>query len=159
MTNAVVIVESCFGNTATIAECVAQGLRDAGADVEILDAARAPEELGADLVVIAAPTHNAGLSRVRTREEAKRQGAENAPSEGVREWIGRLGALRGRVVTIATTTGSRFAGSAGKAAVKELRRRKVSAEHGQDFHVTGTRGPLVDGERERARDWARTLLG
>ena len=82
-----------------------------------------------------------------------------APATGVREWIEGVEALDGRVVTFSTTTGGLLAGSAGKAIVKGLKRRRIRAEHGADFTVNGTPGPVSDGELERARQWGRTLLG
>lgn len=153
-----VIVESCFGNTARIAEAVTEGLRAAGVETELIAAGQAPRRIDADLVLIAAPTHNMGLPKPQTRQQAVEKGAAGASSAGVREWIEGLESIDERVVAISTTTGGSFAGSAGKAAVKALRRRKIKAERGEDFIVNGTAGPLADGEVERARDWANTLV-
>lgn len=155
---ATVIVESCFGNTAAAAEAVAEGLRDSGVEVEVVDAGAAPPRVSADLVVIAAPTHNMGMSKSKTREQATEKGATLTPSTGVREWIEGLEAVDGRVVAVSTTTGGKFAGSAGKAMVKALRRRRIAAEQGEDFTVTDTPGPLADGELDRARGWAGSLV-
>jgi hypothetical protein len=47
--------------------------------------------------------------------------------------------------------------SAGKAIVKALKQRRVSARRGVDFQVMGTPGPLADGELDRAQEWGRTL--
>ncbi|HEX6336828.1 MAG TPA: flavodoxin domain-containing protein [Jiangellaceae bacterium] len=156
---AVIVVETCFGNTSSVAEAITEGLRSAGADVEIMPADTAPSRLSADLMLVGAPTHNLGLPSADTRRQAVQKGAATLPAAGVKEWIAGVQTLDGRVVTFSTTTGGRFAGSAGKAIVKALKQRRVRAERGEDFRVTGTPGPLVAGELDRAREWGRTLRG
>lgn len=153
---AVVVVESCFGCTAAVARAVADGLRSAGVLVEVTDAATAPPTLHADLVLVGAPTHNMGLPTAASRGQAVSKGAPRAEA-GVREWVDRVEALGGRVVAFSTKVESRFAGSAGKAIVKALKRQGVTAERGADFVVTGTAGPLAEGELARAEAWARGL--
>jgi hypothetical protein len=90
-----------------------------------------------------------------TRQQAAQKGAATTPATGVREWVAGVRTVDGRVVTFSTTTGGMLAGSAGKAIVKALKQRKVRAERGVDFRVTGTPGPLADGELDRAREWGR----
>lgn len=155
---AVVVTESLFGNTAQVAEAITEGLRSAGFDVETYVADTAPARLAADLVLVGAPTHNLGLPTPASRGQAAQKGA-SAPATGAREWIEGLLGVDGRVVTFSTTTGGVFAGSAGKAIVRALRRRRVKAERGVDFTVTGTPGPLADGEIDRARAWGISLAG
>jgi flavodoxin len=155
--HAVVVIESCFGNTTKVAEAIIDGLRASGAEVHTYPAASAPRRLSADLLLVGAPTHNMGLPTSASRDQATKKGA-TAPAAGVREWIESLEALDGRVVTFSTTTGGMLAGSAGKAIVKGLKRRRISAEHGADFTVNGTPGPMADGELDRARQWGRTLV-
>ena len=154
--HAVVVIESCFGNTSKVAEAIIAGLRSSGAEVETYAAGSAPRRLRADLVLVGAPTHNMGMPTSASRDQATRKGGA-AAATGVREWIEGVEALDGRVDTFSTTTGGFLAGSAGKAVVKALKRRRISAEHGADFTVNGTPGPVADGELERARDWGRTL--
>jgi flavorubredoxin len=153
---AIVIVESCFGNTSAVADAIIEGLRSTGAEVQAYVASSAPARLSADLVLVGAPTHNLGLPTPASRGQAAQKGAA-APAKGVREWIETVETVGGRVVTFSTTTGGVFAGSAGKAIVKALKRRRVTAERGADFTVGGTPGPLADGELGRAREWGRTL--
>jgi flavodoxin len=152
---AVLVVESCFGNTSKIADAIVDGLTSVGAEVETFVADGAPPRLSADLVLVGAPTHNMGLPASSSRSQAVQKGGA-AVATGVREWIERAEALDGRVVAFTTTTGGAFAGSASKAIVKALKRRRIHAERGADFTVTGTPGPLADGELNRAREWART---
>lgn len=154
---AVIIVESCFGNTAAVAGVMAEGLAEAGATVQTIAADQAPAEVNADLILVAAPTHNGGLPKAKTRTQATQKGATGAPTSGVREWIAGLERLNGKVLTVATTDGGKYSGSAGRAIVKALRRLKIPAEIGRNFLVTGRSGPMAGGELERARDWARAL--
>lgn len=154
--HAVVVIESCFGNTSNVADAIIVGLRSSGAEVDTYAAGSAPRRLSADLVLVGAPTHNMGLPTSATHDQATKKGG-TATATGVREWIDRIEALDGRVVTFSTTTGGLLAGSAGKAIVKGLKRRRIRATHGADFTVTGTSGPLADGELERAREWGRTI--
>jgi flavorubredoxin len=153
---AVVVVESCFGNTSKLADAIIEGLRSSGAEVETFPAGSAPRRLSADLVLVGAPTHNMGLPTSATRTQAVEKGG-TAQATGVREWLDHVEALDGRVVAFSTTTGGLLAGSASKAIVKALKRRKIQAERGTDFTVKGTPGPIADGEIERAREWGRTL--
>lgn len=154
---AVVVVESCFGCTAAVARAVADGLRSAGVLVEVTDAATAPPTVHADLVLVGAPTHNRGLPTAASRGKAASKGAPRVEL-GVREWADRVEALDGRVVAFSTRVASRFAGSAGKAIVTALKRQGVAATRGADFVVTGTAGPLAEGELARAEAWARGLV-
>jgi flavorubredoxin len=156
---AVIVLESCFGNTSSVADAITAGLRSTGVEVETVPAADAPPRLSADLVLVGAPTHNLGLPTPNSRRQAVQKGAAITSATGVREWIGGVQTVQGRVVTFSTTTGGAFAGSAGKAIVKALKQRKVRAERGVDFLVTGTPGPLAGGELDRAREWGRTLNG
>ncbi|MGO1590984.1 MAG: flavodoxin family protein [Ancrocorticia sp.] len=152
-----VIVESCFGNTMRVAQAIRSGLEEAGAKVTVMDVATAPVAPAGDLVVIAGPTHNMGMSSAKTRAQARQKGADHAPAIGVREWISTLQSVSGQVVTASTTTGGSVAGSAGKAMYKALKRKKIAARQGEDFRVNGTSGPLADGELARARAWGSRL--
>ena len=95
---ALVVHESMFHNTATVAEVVAASLTAEGMSVTCVDVADAPplESVEADLLVVGAPTHAFSLSRPGTREEAVRQGApaEHART-GVREWLAAAPSSRG----------------------------------------------------------------
>ena len=152
-----VIVESCFGNTAAVAEAVLAGLREAGAQADLVQAADAPSTPEADLVVVAAPTHNMGLPSPSSRAQAAKGGGCPAAS-GVREWFeSSRPAGAARLVAVDTCVESRFAGSAAAKAQRLARRRGWRAERGPGFIVTGTPGPLRDGELDRAREFGRSL--
>jgi hypothetical protein len=149
-----------FGNTRAIADAVAAGLSES-VPTMVVDVTAAPDTVTADLLVVGGPTHAFGMSRPSTRDAAVTQGAGEEPcSTGIREWTGRLGWHHGTdVATFDTRIRTRgVPGSAARSALHRLRRLGLHPLAGpQSFWVTGTGGPLVDGELERARDWGRLL--
>ncbi len=163
MTQALVVVESMFGNTRAVADAVAAGLSES-VPTTVVDVTAAPATVTAELLVVGGPTHAFGMSRPATRDAAVTQGAGDEHSAtGIREWIGRLGrpGRRGRTEAAAFDTRIRkpgVPGSAARSALHRLRRRGLPPLAGpQSFWVSSTSGPLVDGELERARDWGRLL--
>lgn len=160
---AVIVYESMFGNTQTIAEAVALGLSIHGIEVVHCEVGQAPPELveDHDLVVVGAPTHALSLSRTESRASAAEQATAPlvSPGEGIREWLERLPAGDGRhIATFDTHIDKRIPGSASKAARRRLRRlgyRPVAPA--ESFFVSDMQGPLVDGEVERARAWGVRL--
>lgn len=156
---ALVIVESCFGNTHAVAEALASGLTEAGADVALVVASQAPREPIADLVVVAAPTHNLGLPTAASRAKARENGGD-VPETGVKEWLEGAKALKDvRLVAVDTAVAGMFSGSAAKAAVRLAKSRGWRAERSPSFTVVGQRGPLVDGELDRAKALGRSWVG
>ena len=151
------IAETHFGNTAEIADALAAGAKQAGATVSRVDAAATHLLPGTDLLVLAAPTHNGGLSTPRSRAQAVSQGAPES-GRGVREWIASAHLADGLAAhAVATVTGP-HSGSASRAIVDLLNRRGLTASRG-DFTVAGSRGPLIEGEIARAREVGRVLAG
>lgn len=150
-----IVVESCYGNTGRVADAIASGLSGVGAHVQVGPAETAAPAVAptVDLVLVGAPTHNAGLPTASTRAQTPTPGRL-----GVREWVAAAQIPAGaHVITFDTVTGGAFSGSAAKAAVKMLRRRRIGAERGESFRVSGREGPLADGELERARAWGEDL--
>ncbi len=156
--NVLVVVESCFGNTARVADAVAAGLRSRGATVTVVEAAVAPVPGAVDLLLVGAPTHSMGLPGSATRRQAEAKGG-HPPATGVAEWLAALPDRPGlRAATFDTVTGTGFfSGSAAKRIEKELRRRAVNVASRQSFLVTATEGPLADGELARAEKWGAAL--
>lgn len=160
--HALVVYESMFGNTQSVAEAVAEGL---GESVEVVEVGSSPV-IGPylDLLVVGGPTHAFGLTRETTRASAKQQAPNNqvvSEGNGVREWLDTLrepirptaaAAFDTRVAPV------RVPGSAAKGIAKRLRHRgfDVVADP-RTFWVTGTPGPLMEGELDRARAWGREL--
>jgi Flavodoxin len=164
MERALVIFESMFGNTRTIAEAVAEGLSSRfGTDVT--EVSLAPTQIAGDtsLVIVGGPTHAFGLSRPRTRQDAATQaeGPLVSPAGGLREWLEAVGRPRSGVGAAAFDTRidkPRVPGSAARRAEKRLRRLGFQvAAPAASFYVTGTKGPLAPGEVERAFRWAEMV--
>lgn len=158
-----VVVESMFGNSYTVAEAIAEGLRTEGADVTLTKVADAPDTVDDDvtLLLVGGPTHAFSMTRKSTRADAIRQGAtEGEEVAGIREWITNAEPRKDlRVITFDTRVQVKFVpGSAAKSAASSLKHHGFKrAKRGETFFVEGTPGPLLDGERDRAEAWGRKL--
>jgi flavodoxin len=166
MTRALVVYESVFGDVATIARAIAEGL-SARLPADAVPVAAAPQAVDSDvrLLVVGGPTHAFGMPRPATREEAIEEHGAEIPdtSVGLHEW---LDAVRLAPKTNAAAFDTRMThpklitklDHAAKTEEKLLRGLGATlvtpAEH---FVVTDTTGPLADGEEERARGWGRAL--
>lgn len=160
---ALVVYETCYGNTGQIAHAIAKGLAD-HATVEIVnvDDAKGSVPDDVELVVVGGPTHAFSMSRANTREDAVRQGGLAPADVGIREWIERVTPRDSlRVVTFDTRVHVRMLpGSAAKSAVGALKHKGFRrAERGESFWVGGTPGPLSHDEVVRARAWGAALAG
>jgi flavodoxin len=155
-----VVYESLFGNTAQVAQAVADGMRT-HVDVELhsVAAGKLPDEI--DLLVIGGPTHAFSMSRATTRRDAVNEGATGDPTMGLREWMDELpegndtlfAAFDTRVEMV-----RRLPGSAAKAAAKVARKRGYrQLTRPESFYVQDTPGPLLDGEEQRAEVWGTQL--
>jgi len=158
---ALVVFESMFGNTEKIAAAIADGL-SATMDVETVEVGSAGESVaGVDLLVVGGPTHAFAMTRESTRKSAAEQAPEGIVSKGpgLREWLSALNSADAAIATFDTKVAKpRLPGSAARGARRRLRRlgyRPVTAA--TTFYVTGTTGPLIAGEEERARRWGDQL--
>jgi len=162
-----VVYESIYGNTAAVAQAVAEGLRAVG-DVDVR--AVGEESFEADMLVVGAPTHAHGLPSSMTRKaieaaaedaEAKGTPLDYQPTAGIRKFLERLPEVDG---TAAACFDTRFdksrilTGSAAKAMARRLGRRgyQIVAEP-ESFFVLDSEGPLKEGELDRARRWGASL--
>lgn len=164
---ALIVVESMFGNTRAAADAVAEGVRAAGAQVEVVDVTQAPAAVpeGVELLVVGGPTHAFSMTRESTRKDAlAKAGSPNGEAKaatGIREWIAAAAPDAAvRVVTFDTRVKKAFIpGSAAKSAAKALEDKGFEhAERGETFWVEDTPGPLKPGELERAREWGGSLV-
>lgn len=170
-----VVYESLFGNTRLVAEAIADGIRtaDPAADVGVTrtDATKLSDVEDACLLVVGGPTHMMRMSSPRsrqqglqaarkTRDQQSREPESGAAGLGLREWLralppARLGAL---AAAFDTRVESRLAGSASRPASRQLKRRGFGlAGQPEGFIVTGSQGPLRQGELDRARTWGAAL--
>ena len=154
---ALVIYDSVFGNTEKIARAIAEGL-GSRVSVELLQAGTvAPDQLaGLDLLVVGSPTRGF------------------RPTEAVTDLLNRVqvNALQGVKVAAFDTrfkadeiesVGVRFIVKTGGYAAKRIAGRLKKAGGDlivppEGFYVKDTEGPLKEGELERAKEWAASLL-
>ena len=168
MTRALVVYESLFGDAAAIARAIAAGLAET-VPADVVDAAHAPAEIGrdVDLLVVGGPTHAFGMPSPATRGSAVEDHGAVVPDlrAGLREWLASVRAPAGLHAVAFDTRSSGHPvltrmDHASRTEEKLLGRLGADtvapAEH---FAVTGTTGPLVEGEEERARAWGRALAG
>jgi hypothetical protein len=164
-----VVYESMFGNTRQVAEAIAAGIREAGPSVRVTvtraDIARPYEAAETSLLVVGGPTRILRMSSPRTRQQGL-QAAQKATGQphrtpepgaagpGVREWLKGLPPARpgSRAAAFDTRLPSRLAGGAARSEARELRKHGYQlAAEAEGFIVTGSEGPLRDGELDRAR--------
>jgi hypothetical protein len=160
---ALVVYESMFGNTQLIADAIAGGLAQR-MRVDAVEVGDAPATLDDDvtLLVVGGPTHAFSMSRPRTRQDAASQAPDGLVSTrtGLREWLDTLRAPAGTAAATFDTKVSKphLPGSAARAAEKRLRRLGFRiATPAESFWVSGTLGPLLEGEQDRATAWADQL--
>jgi hypothetical protein len=158
-----VVHESFYGNTETVARAIADGLARHGqartATAASVDAAALE---GVDLLVVGSPTHAWGLPRPTTRPQAP-TGPSGPVPPLIREWLSTLPPGGGRLEAAFDThsPGPRFlTGSAARGIDRRLRRRdwKKVADP-RSFAVMGPAGPLVSGEDYAATAWGDELGG
>lgn len=163
-----VVYESIYGNTAAVAEAIADGLRGA-CDVDVGPAGDEPADV--DLLVVGAPTHAHGLPTSMGRKalekaaedaEAKGEPLDYQPTPVVRQYLDRLPERDGVAAVCFDTRFEKsriLTGSAAKTMSGKLGRKgyRVISEP-ESFFVTDTEGPLKEGELERARRWGESLI-
>lgn len=164
---ALLVYESMFGCTESVARAVADGLHDGGFDVTthvVSDPGDRPDLAEFQLLVVGAPTHAFSLSRPNTRQEAVLRGAppERART-GVREWLVGLepgvGASRPAVAFDTRVTKVRHLPKAASTRAAHLLSRSgfTVVSRPAPFFVKDLTGPLVEGELDRAHAWGRDV--
>ena len=158
---AVVVYESHWGNTAAVARAVAEGL---GPEVCALttDEATGSAISDADLIVAGAPVIAFRLASEKMRASIANDGGKApAPADlshpSMRTWLKDLPLGHGRSAAFETRIWWSPRGATG-----DIERGLQGAGYAPfakagRFVVTGTYGPLKDGELDRARDWGAEL--
>jgi flavodoxin I len=141
-----IVYDSIYGNTEKIARAVADAITPSG-EVKVLQAGEAnpPELESTDLLIVGSPTHG------------------GRPTPPVQDFLNKVPKLQGiNVAAFDTRSQSKFARVFGNAAGRIARNLEkkggtlVASPEG--FLVTGTKGPLKEGELERAAGWAKGML-
>lgn len=158
---AVVVYESLWGNTAAIARAIAEGIGEAA---RVVPTEGATDEMltGADLVVAGSPLLGFALPTETMRrtigtDPKHRDHPADLDHPSMRSWLEGLPAGSAGYATFETRIWW-SPGSAAKRIAKMLARagyRQVAPP--EKFLVTGTYGPLKEGELERARAWGEQL--
>jgi hypothetical protein len=158
---AIVVYESLWGNTASIARAIAEGI---GPEAQALSTAEATGAVSADadLIVAGAPVLAFSLPTEQMRENIRKNPSRARTNPdfshpSMRSWLEALPKGQGRAAAFETrlwwspggsTTGiTRGLEGAGYRPVAKAQR----------FIVKGTYGPLRKGEVERARQWGAEL--
>jgi flavodoxin len=142
-----VIHYSKFGNTQKVAEAMAAALETKGnAQVVSLDALSPADYQGADLVIMGSPTHRMNLPedvRVKLHTLPRKSLCDKKmaafdTSYKMSGWLNLL------------TASKKLSRK-----LKKLGAKRVVPP--ETFHVMESKGPLYDGEIERAQEWARLV--
>lgn len=164
--HALLVYESMFGCTESVARAVADGLHDGGFEVSLEEVrgAGAPGSRDFQLLVVGAPTHAFSLSRPSTRQDAVLRGAPQQRAEtGLREWLLEVGPQDGggrptAAFDTRVTKVRHLPKAASTRAAHLLSRRGFAiVARPTAFLVQDLTGPLVPGELDRARAWGRDL--
>jgi flavodoxin I len=144
-----VVYDSVYGNTEKIARAIAEAIAASG-EIKVLPAGEVnPSELASiDLLIVGSPTHGG-------RPTPAVQGLLNKVTQPL---------LKGIDVAVFDTRSQAklarvFGNAAGRIARHLKRKGAVLVVSPEGFFVTATRGPLKEGELERAGAWARGVLG
>jgi flavodoxin I len=145
---ALIVYDSVYGNTEKIAGTIAEAITPTG-EVKVIRAGEAsPSELESlDLLIVGSPTHG------------------GRPTPAVQEFLNKVAQQSLKDIKVAafdTRTTSKlakiFGNAAGRIARQLTKKGGVLIASPEGFFVTGTKGPLKEGELERAADWAKRLL-
>ena len=161
---AIVVYESYWGNTASVAQAIAEGLGE-GARAMAADEAKAEALAGAGLIVAGSPIIAFSLPSEKTRNDMVAKPDKKAPCPpdlshpSIRTWLVALQEGSGGVRAAAFETGFKLSpgGSAGKILrMLEEKGYKPIAKK-QRFLVKASYGPMKDGELDRAKAWGAEL--
>jgi flavodoxin I len=145
---ALVVYDSVYGNTEKIARAVGEAITPSG-EVKVLRAGEAnPSELASvDVLIVGSPVHG------------------GRPTPAVQDFLNKMTRQSLKDIKIAafdTRATSKFAkifgNAAGRIAGQLTKKGGVLTVPAEGFFVTGTRGPLKEGELERATAWAKGIL-
>lgn len=142
-----IIYDSIYGNTGEIAKSMGEAI---GSDARVLKAENSgPANLeSVELLIAGSPTYG------------------GRPTPKMREFLDTIRSTSLKDVKVATfdtrlpaTWVKIFGFAAGKIEKQLKSRGGESVVKPEGFFVSGTKGPLVEGEYERAAKWAQDIIG
>ena len=142
-----VVYDSVYGNTEEIAKAIGDGI---GEDAKVVKAENTgPADLESiELLITGSPTYG------------------GRPTPKMKEFLERIKTISLKDVKIAAfdtrvpaTWVKIFGFAAGKIEKQLKSKGGKSVIKPEGFFVTGTRGPLVEGELKRAAKWAQDIIG
>jgi flavodoxin len=145
---ALVVYDSVYGNTEKIARAIGEAIAPSG-EVKVLRAGEAnPSELtSVNLLIVGSPTHG------------------GRPTPAIQDLLNKVAqpSLKGINVAAFDTRLSKkivgvFGYAAGRIAGHLTKKGGVAIGSPEGFFVAGGKGPLKDGELERAAAWAKVIL-
>ncbi len=145
---ALIIYDSVYGNTEKIARAIAEAITPSG-EVKVLRAGEAnPSELASiDLLIVGSPTH------------------AGRPTPAIQDLLNKVPKLSLQGINVAafdtripTKLVRVFGYAAGRIAGNLKRKGGTLIASPEGFFVTGSKGPLKEGELERAAAWAKGIL-
>jgi len=158
---AIVVYESYWGNTASVARAIAEGF---GPDAKAMSTAEAKGDAlaGVGLVVAGSPIVAFALPTEKARNDmAAKPGKAPSPPDlshpSLRSWLESLPKGSGRAAAFETGFKLSPGGSAATILkmLKGLGYEPVAKK--ERFQVKGSYGPLREGELERAKAWGAEL--
>jgi hypothetical protein len=161
---AIVVYESYWGNTASVARAIAEGL---GPDARALSTSEARGEAlaGVGLIVAGSPIIAFQLPTEKMRTDMAAKADKKAPSPpdlsqpSMRSWLEYIPKVSGGGRAAAFETGFKLSpGGAGGTILKMLKGvgyEPISKK--QRFLVKGSYGPMKEGELDRAKAWGAEL--
>ncbi len=154
---AMVVYDSAYGNTGQIAQAIGQAL-GSPEDVRIVQAADAGPEgvAGLALLVVGSPTQRFRPTAATSNflKSIAKDGLEGVRVAAFDTRFPESTIERIRVLAFFV----KIFGYAAKPIANELQKKGGTlAVPPEGFYVTDTEGPLLEGELERAADWARRI--
>ena len=166
---AVVVHESIYGNTHTVADHIAAGLRPTF-DVTVVPVGEATRELvsEADLLVVGGPTHAHGMTRRGTRRSGVDAGLKSddlsvdpdAEGLGLRDWLRPIEVRAGMAAAAFDTRFdmlSAFTGRASRGIARRLRHHHCHLAMPPESFLVDKKQHLLASEAARATEWGATL--
>jgi hypothetical protein len=157
---AIVVYESLWGNTATIARAIAEGIGPEARAMSTAEATAA-EIAGADLIVAGAPVHAFSLPTDRSRRNAGgNAGKTPAPDlshPSMRSWLSTVPVGQGRSAAFETAFKWSPSGATSRIGQALHRAGYPPISKARRFLIVGGSGPLRAGEVEKARAWGAEL--